>query len=428
MAVVATGSRPFEGPLEHAEAAWQRLRAPGSPDAERWDAAHAFAAACRAIEERGPAAIEPIARRAAVTDPSESLTGQTAARILAEVGTIEAASALVRTALLADTAVSQRALAALPSMRVSQASQSLLVDAVHGAGLGPHAQRRGLLAEGLGRQLLTGADFEATAWAASHPLPVVRAAWARALARCGGPVASTHLRPLLADQDPTTRSWAAFGLVLEGETEALRDLVSGAKSRSAGERATAVGLLGLLPLPEVVATVLVATADRSPLVARVALARAASLGVRESLLALAGQLDSKRADVVERAAWALRDLLGHDPGFAWSGRRLTPAGTAAVRARCRVLHDAWPPEARHHQGRPLTAWAAAAALGGAGSRDPQPAFYTLLGMARCSFGFDPAADMVANRDPIRKLRAWAAEHGKRLLPGAFYFRGTMIAG
>lgn len=428
MAVIATFSRPTEGPLEHAEAAWQRLHTPGTAAADRWEAAGAFAAACRAVEERGPAAIDPIARRAASTDPAESMLAEAAARILAEVGTIEAARALVRLALLTDAAVSRRALSAMPSMRVSQATQSLLVDAVHGAGLGVEAQRRGLLGDGLGRQLVTGPDFEATAWAASHPLAVVRCAWAKALARCGGPVASTYLRPLRDDQDAAVRAWAAFGLVLEGDTTALDELVRGARSRRSDERAAAVSLLGMLPLPDVLGPVFAAIPDRSPLVARTALLRAASLGTREALPALATQLDSRRADLVEQAAWSLRDLLGEDPGFAWSGRRLTPASAASVRARCRATHETWSPQTRHLGGRPLTAWTAAAAIGGVGATDPQAAFYTLLGMSQLSFGFDPAADMVANRDPIRKLRAWAAEHGRRLLPGGFYFRGTMVAG
>ena len=418
----------MEGPLEHAEAAWQKLHAPEVEAADRWEAAGAFALACRAIEERGPHAIDPIAKRAASPDPAEAARADAAARILAEVGTIEAAHALVRLALVPEACVSERALGALPSMRVSQATQSLLVDAVHGAGLGPEAQRRGLLADGLGRQLVTGADFEATAWAATHPLAIVRAAWARALARCGGPVASALLRPLLADQEAEVRAWAAFGLVLEGDTSALEELMQGTKSRRSDERATAVSLLGLLPLPEVVAPVLAAIADRSPMVARTALSRAGTLGVRDSLLALAGQLDSRRTDIVEQAASSLRDLLGEDPGFAWSARLLTPASAAAVRARCRATCDAWPAGLRHLHGRPLTAWTAAAAIGGAGGMDAQAAFYVLLGMSQLSFGFDPAADMVANRDPIRKLRSWAAEHGKRLLPGGFYFRGLLVEG
>jgi hypothetical protein len=178
----------------------------------------------------------------------------------------------------------------------------------------------------------------------------------------------------------------------------------------------------------VVEHVLAAIPDRSPLVARTALSRAASLGVKDSLPALAAQLDSRRPEVLEQAAASLRDLLGEDPGFAWTGRLLTPASVAAVRARCRAAHDTWAPRTRHLRGRPLTAWTAAAAIGGAGGMEPQAAFYTIFGMSQLSFGFDPAADMVANRDPIRKLRAWAAEQGKNMMPGGFHFRGLLAAG
>jgi hypothetical protein len=172
--------------------------------------------------------------------------------------------------------------------------------------------------------------------------------------------------------------------------------------------------------------VLAATADRSPLVARAAIVRAGHLGVRASLLAISDQLENKRADLVEQAAWSLRDLLGEDPGFAWMGRRLTPASVAAVRARCRSAHEAWPPRIRHAQGRPITPDAAAKALDGAAGGDNQAAYFTLLGMCGCSFGYDPGADVVANREPIRKLRRWATDEHRSLVAGGFYLKGKLV--
>jgi HEAT repeat protein len=419
----AIETRPAHGAENHAQAAWQRLQTPGTPAEGRAEAIEAFAEACRAIEDRGPAAIHAIARTVESKDPGMSARATAAARILAEVGTWEAAAALIRIALSDDITVAGRALGALPSMRVSQAAQALLVDAVRTPAPFVEEQRRSLLAEGLGRQLVAGADFEATAWAAEHPLENVRCAWTRALARVGGPAALAHLPARLDDADATVRAWAAFGLVLEGDLDKLPLLVQCARGRSAGERAAAVGLLGVLPVPEAVTPVLAATTDRSPLVARAAIVRAGQLGVRASLLAISDQLENRRADIVEQAAWSLRDLLGEDPGFAWMGRRLTAASVAAVRGRCRAAHEAWPPRLRHALGRLITPDAAAKALDGAGS---QAAYFTLLGMCGCSFGYDPGADAVANREPIRKLRRWATDERRSLTPGAFYLKGKVV--
>jgi len=441
-----TDLTPSAGAEGHAELAWQELHTPGESSAARVEAIEAFRQACRAIEQGGPSAIEPIAALASAAKPaSEARTpsgpaGQisprphAAARILAEVGTTEAAAALVRIALHTDILIAGRALDALPSLRISQAAQSLLVDAVRGATSGAEGQRRSLLADGLGRQLVTGADFEATLWARAHPLANVRAAWARALARAladagapsGNPSATASLREMLDDPDSMVRAWAAFGLVLAGEVRALSVLARCARSRRSDERAAAVGLIGVLPLPEAVPPVLTATDDRSPLVARAAIVRAGNLGVRTGLLAVAGQLSCKRTDVVEQAAWTLRELLGQDPGFAWSGRRLTAASAAAVMTRCRAIHERWAPRTRYMHGQTMTAHAVSCTLE-RGEADAQPAFFTLLGMSGRSFGYDPGADEVANRGAVEALVAWAAEHGSGLAPGAFYFRGERMS-
>ncbi len=418
MPVIAREHGSFSGPAAHAEAAWQKLNTPGAPTEERVEAVAAFAAACRVIGEHGPRAVDELAALAVSGVPS-------AARILAEVGTTEAAEALVRIALTQDIALAGHAFAALSSMRTSQTAQALLIDAVHDSP-GADAHRRGLLAPGLARQLVTSDDFDATLWAGTHPLANVRAAWARALSRAGGPAAATHLPAMAADPDPLVRMWAAFGLILEGDTSALPVILRCLRSRRSEERAAAVGLLGVLPLPAAALPVLETTGDRSPVVACAALLRAAHLGVRASLLTIADQLDHARADIVEHAVWALRELLGEDPGFAWSGRRLTAASVAAVRARCRGAHELWAPRSRYLRGAPMTASAVAAALDEPSGCDAEAAFFTLLGMSGCSFGFDPAADEVANREPARKLQAWAAEHGRSLIPGAFYLRGALV--
>ncbi len=424
MAVMATGLGTFGGPEAHAEAAWQKLHTPGTGVAERIEAAAAFTSACRAIEAHGPASVAQLEALASSTAPLPPSRALCAARILAEVGTTEAVASLIRIALCRDIAVAGRALAALTSMRISQAAQSQLIDTMRDHTTGPEAQRRSMLAPGLARQLVTSDDFEATAWARHHPLVTVRAAWTRALARAGGPAAATHLPELTDDPEAIVRVWAAFGLVLEGDTSALSVLARSLRRRRSEERVAAVGLLGVVPLPEAAPHVLAATADCSPMVACAALVRAAHVGVRESLLALASRLDHERADAVEHAAWALRALLGEDPGFVWSGRRLAPASVSAVRARCRATHELWAPETRYLQGRPLTAEAAAKALNGPSGSEAEAAFFTLLGMSGCSFGFDPAADEVANRIPMRKLKAWASEHGRSLIPGAFHHCGV----
>lgn len=427
MPVIATEPRPVVGPEAHAEAAWQKLQTPGTRAAERKEAGYAFAAACRAIEEHEPSAALALAELAVSLDPLSLSRALAAARILAEVGTTEAVAALVRIALSQDIAVASRALSVLPSMRTSQAAQALLTDAVRDGTTGAEIQRRSLLAPGLGRQLITSDDFEATAWARTHPIATVRAAWARALARAGGPAASAYLPAMTDDPEALVRVWAAFGLVLEGETDALPVLVRCVRSRRSDERAAAVGLLGVLPLPAAAPHVLAATSDRSPLVACIALMRSAHVGVRGGLLALADQLDHRRTDIVEHAAWALRELLGSDPGFAWSGRRLTPASVAAVRARCRSTHEVWAPASRYLHGEPLTARAVARELDEPAGGAAEAAFFTLLGMSGRSFGYDPAADEVANREPARRLAAWAEENGRSMIPGAFYHRGALVS-
>ena len=417
---------PAGGAEEHAEAAWRKLRTPGEGAGARVEAIDAFQRACRAIEARGPEAIGPIAALVRLPMPGSSARALAAARILAEIGTTEAAKALVDLALQEDIVVAGRALEALPSMRCSQAAQALLVDAVSRPAGSAEAQRRSLLADGLGRQLVAEADFEATLWARSHPLAYVRASWARALARTGGAAAQTLLAGLLDDEDAQVRAWAAFGLVLEGRGEALSALVRCAGSRRSDERAAAIGLLGVLPIPDAVAPVIAATADRSPLVARAAIVRAGQSGVRGALLAIAAQLENKRTDVVEQAAWSLRELLGADPGFAWVGRRLTPASAIAVTAKCRATHELWPNGTRFSRGRLLTAEAAARSLDGTYGVDPQAAYFTLFGMSGRRFGYDPGADEIANRNAARSLAKWAAEHSAGLIPGAFYFGGQRL--
>jgi HEAT repeat protein len=426
MPVIATEPRSFLGPETHAEAAWQKLHTPGTGPEERVEAIESFAAACRALEEYGMRSVKALEELALSADPAALPEAFCAARILAEIGTADAADALVRVALSPDIAVAGRALAALPSMRLSQVSQTRLIDAMRGQATLADTHRRSLLAPGLARQLLVSDDFEATAWARLHPLVTVRAAWARALARVGGAAAKAHLPAMADDPEAIVRVWAAFGRILEGDTGALAILVRGLASRSCEERVASVGLLGVLPLPEVVPHVLAATLDRSPVVACAALMRAGHLGVRDSLLAIAAQLDHRRTDVVEHAAWALRDLLGEDPGLAWSGRRLTAACVGEVRAACRATHALWAPGMRYLEGRPLDARAVARVLDRPAGGDVEAAYFTLLGMSGCSFGFDPAADEVANRRSVRKLAAWAAERGRCLIPGAFHHRGTVV--
>ncbi len=101
-----------DGPEAHAEAAWQKLHTPGTNTAARSEAARAFAVACRAIEEHGPPAVERLSALTLSTDPAVASRADTAARILAEVGTTEAIDALVDIALSPDIAV-----ATMPSRR-----------------------------------------------------------------------------------------------------------------------------------------------------------------------------------------------------------------------------------------------------------------------------------------------------------------------
>ncbi len=211
-------------------------------------------------------------------------------------------------------------------------------------------QRRSLLGPGLARQLVSSDDFEDTAWAKVHPFAAVRASWARALSGAGGPTAATHLASMVDDADVSVRAWAAFGLVLGGETGALALLVRCANSRRSEERVAAVGLLGVVPLPGAVAPVLLATSDRSPVVACAALVRCAHLGSRDGLLAIAEQLDHsarrrRRARRLGPARVARRGprvrVVGPTPHHGERG------GGAR---RSRATHELWAPETRYVQG------------------------------------------------------------------------------
>lgn len=378
--------------------------------------------------EATPSAMHVIVERASTANAFDASAAQAAARMLAEIGGARATQALLELTLSTDLTQSLRGWFALGNLRRSPEHYELVAARAVNASAGV-ASAQNLLADALGRQLSADKYGEAMAWAQRHPVSYVRQAMFKALARRGGPEAELFLREALTDDDPVIAGWAAFGLLMEGHHEGaprapIDVLLALQRSKSKEARLEAVTLLGLLPHPESVAPVLDSTSDRVAAVRLAAIVGCGNLGVRESLPALTPLLAHSSPATAEQAAAILRDLLGEDPGYQWQGRALTAASIAEVQGLCQRLSQTWIPGKRYLHGElGSSAGYARAVVEGT----PSSAFWSLAGMAGQRFDYDPTADVIANWEPLSRLRAWAALEGASLSPGGFYLHGQVLS-
>ncbi|MGB8507341.1 MAG: hypothetical protein WCD76_02965 [Pyrinomonadaceae bacterium] len=422
-------------PDEVSETYARALHRPDLPAAQREEEARSFLAWAERFQ-RGGAQARMMLRR--VLDETDDERRNTAARLLLEMPDAEAVATVVaalsdsRQLLLSDSNL-RRLVQRTPQhdvlwTRLNALSSNGRAALLHSLLRRPTRESRAYIDEALasGANSLSQEAIEAVAaWGEPEIL--------RRMMESAPP--STEMPPWLRED---ARLDAAFYLALTGDRRGIEFLERFAAGEETTLAARAALFLAWLARPEAVGVIEGLLRNTDPHVAGVALDAASALhaaALCPALLHLAAQSSASQTDPPPLADDAVKVLLKLTGAQLPEGRieyvdssleELTPPSRQIAVTFLQTATRKLNPALRYVEGELLTLAHLAARLSSPHSGEMRAAAYNLRAITGEDYGFDPAADLIANLPAIVAWRERAARDSP-MPPGKWAFAGMPLS-